>query len=80
MNGIKYEEITDNGLIITTNEGKRQTITADTIMPALPLANNTRMLKSLEDKVPEIYVIGDSSKPRLILDAIADGSRVAHGI
>jgi 2,4-dienoyl-CoA reductase (NADPH2) len=80
MNGVKYEEITDEGLTVTTNEGKRQTITADTIALALPLTYNTQVLKGLEDKAPEVYVIGDCYKPRLILDAIADGSRIAHSI
>ena len=81
MNGIKYEEINDNGLAVTTNEGKRQAIAADTIVLALPLTpNNTRVLKSLEGKVPEVYFIGDGHQPGLILDAIADGSRIAYHI
>jgi 2,4-dienoyl-CoA reductase (NADPH2) len=74
----KYEGITDQGLIITTREGNRQTIQADTIIPALPLGTNSGLLKNIEGKVPEIYVIGDSREPGLIKDAIADGWRVAH--
>ena len=80
MNGVKYEEITDNGLVVTTNKGEKQTIIADTIVLALPLTGNTRMLQGLENKVPEIHVIGDGKQPRLILDAVADGARIAHNI
>jgi 2,4-dienoyl-CoA reductase (NADPH2) len=80
MTEVKYEEITDKGLTITTKEGERQTITADTIVPAIPLMPNTELLKSLEGKVPEIHAIGDCMEPRLIIDAIADGSRIAHAI
>jgi 2,4-dienoyl-CoA reductase (NADPH2) len=80
MNEVKYEEITDKGLTVTTDEGKRQTITADNIILALPLAANTALLKNLEGKVPELITIGDCNEPRLILEAIADGTRVAHGI
>ena len=80
MTGVKYEEITSKGLTIITKEGKRQTIAADTILPSIPLIPNTGLRKSLEGKVPEIHAIGDCYKPGLIIDAIADGSRIAHTI
>ena len=80
MSGVKYVEITDKGLTIINKEGKRQTIEADSIVPAMPLAPDTQLLKSLEGKVPEIYAIGDCRQPLLIVDAIADGWRVARDI
>ena len=80
MSGVKYVEITDKGLTIITKDGNRQTIEADSIIPAIPLAPNTGLLKSLEGKVPEIYAIGDCREPHLIVDAIGDGSRVARAI
>jgi 2,4-dienoyl-CoA reductase (NADPH2) len=76
--GVKYEEITDKGLTITTQEGKKQTIEADTIVTALPLLPNTEFLKELNGIVPEVYAIGDCKDPHLIVDAIADGSRIAR--
>jgi 2,4-dienoyl-CoA reductase (NADPH2) len=78
--GIKYERITDEGLVITTQEGKSKTIEADTIMTALPLLPNMDLLKSLEGKVPEIYQIGDCREPNYLHDAIAEGWRVARAI
>jgi 2,4-dienoyl-CoA reductase (NADPH2) len=80
MAGVKYEEITDKGLTITTKEGKKQTIEADTIVTALPLQPNTELLKSLKGSVPEVYAIGDCKEPNLTVDAIADGSRIARAI
>jgi 2,4-dienoyl-CoA reductase (NADPH2) len=80
MAGVAYEEITDQGLIITTKEGKKQTIEADTIITALPLLPNTELLKELNGIVPEVYTIGDCKNPHLIVDAIADGSRIARAI
>ena len=80
MSQVKDMEITDKGLVITTKEGDRQTIEADSIVPAMPLAPNTELLESLEGKVPEIYAIGDCNEPRLIVDAIADGWNVARKI
>jgi NADH dehydrogenase FAD-containing subunit len=79
MAKVKYEKITDKGLTIT-QKGKRQTIEADTIVAALPLKQNTELLESLKDDVPEVFPIGDSREPHLIIDAIADGSRIARTI
>jgi 2,4-dienoyl-CoA reductase (NADPH2) len=76
--GVKYEEITDKGLTITTQEGKKQTIEADTIVTALPLLPNTELLEELDGIAPEVYAIGDCKDPQLIVDAIADGSRIAR--
>jgi 2,4-dienoyl-CoA reductase (NADPH2) len=80
MTGVKYEEITDKGLAITTKEGKRQTIEADTIVTAMPLQPNTEFFKKLNGCAPEVYTIGDCKEPNMIIDAIADGSRIARAI
>lgn len=75
---VKYEEITDEGLVITTKDGERQTLKADTIIPALPFQPDADLMKSLEGKVPEVYKIGDCREPGYMYDAIADGSRIAR--
>lgn len=80
ITGATCEEITDRGLTIVSKEGQRQMIDADTIIPAMPFAANTGLLKAMEGRVPEVYAIGDCSEPRLIVDAVADGSRIARRI
>ncbi len=80
MTGVKYEEITDQGLVIMTKEGERQTISADTIVPAVPLKPNTELFRSLEGKIPEVYLIGDCNDPQVIIDAVAAGYRVANAL
>jgi 2,4-dienoyl-CoA reductase (NADPH2) len=80
MTEVKYDKITDKGLVIITKAGKRQTIEANTIVTAMPLLPNTELMKSLKGSVPEFHVIGDCKEPHLIVDAIADGSRVARTI
>jgi 2,4-dienoyl-CoA reductase (NADPH2) len=77
--GVKeYVEITDRGLTIINAAGEKQTVEADSIVPALPLAPDTSLLKTLKGKIPEIYAIGDCQEPRQIVDAIADGSRIGR--
>ena len=78
--GVKYVEITDKGLTVINREGERQTIMANTLIPSLPLRPNEKLLRKLGGKVPEVYVIGDCARPGLILEAISDGSDVAHSI
>jgi 2,4-dienoyl-CoA reductase (NADPH2) len=77
---VTYEKITDNGLTITTKDGKRQHLEADSIIPLVPWQPNTELVKSLKRHVPEVYSIGDCKEPRLILDAIGEGFRVARNL
>jgi 2,4-dienoyl-CoA reductase (NADPH2) len=80
MSGVKHLEITDRGLAVVTGEGEERTIEADSIIPALPLSPDTGLLEDIEGKVPEVYAVGDCREPRLIADAIGEGSRIARSI
>ena len=78
ITGVKeYVEITDKGLTIVNKDGKRETIEADTIVPALPLTASAELFEALKKKVPEVYAIGDCREPALIADAIGTGTRTA---
>jgi len=72
--------VKDEGLVITTRDGEKRTIPADTIVLAAGSEPNTEPLQELRDSVPEIYKAGDCVQPRGILEALADGSRVAHAL
>jgi 2,4-dienoyl-CoA reductase (NADPH2) len=77
-NGVKYEEITPEGITITTKEGERKTINADTIMIITRYQKNDALRQALQGKVPELHVIGDakSDQPGYIIGAIHDGARL----
>ena len=79
---VKYEEVTDKGLIITTKEGERKLIEAETIMPSLFLKQNLDMEAKLKGIVPEIYTVGSCIKPEpdLMADATRAGGEVGHKI
>lgn len=80
MPGVKYEKITDKGLIVTDREGKRQTIEADTIITATSPRLSTEIYKDLKDKVPEVYLVGmDDKEPGSIMNAIGNGYWLARG-
>jgi 2,4-dienoyl-CoA reductase (NADPH2) len=79
ITGATIDRIIDTGVVIKV-EGKEQTVTADTVTFALPLHSNTELMKKLEEKLTEIYAIGDCNEPHLIADAIASGSRIGHSV
>ena len=76
----KVNEITGKGVIITTKDGQNQTIEGDSVVLALPYKPNTELYESLKGKVAEIYIVGDSKDPRLILDAVYEGWSAANTI
>jgi len=80
LSGVQYGEITDQGLTITTREGREKTLAADTILPALAMEPDPGLAASLQGTAPEIHRIGDCGNPALIIDAIGDGSRIGRAI
>jgi pyruvate/2-oxoglutarate dehydrogenase complex dihydrolipoamide dehydrogenase (E3) component len=80
LTGIKYEEATPSGLIITTKDGERKTIEADTIILAAGATPDNRLYGEIKGKVPEVQCIGDCFAPRTIRDAIAEGFHIGREI
>jgi thioredoxin reductase len=81
IRGVQYQEITQNGLIVTTKEGEERMLEADSIIPVFPLRADDDLHKTMQGKVPEVFAIGASKNPKaLIVDAIADASEVASSI
>jgi 2,4-dienoyl-CoA reductase (NADPH2) len=78
--GVKYGEITDKGLTITTGYGVSKTIEADSIVLALPPMEDTSLADNLQGKVGEIYAVGDCAKAGYIVDAVAAGNLTARKI
>jgi 2,4-dienoyl-CoA reductase (NADPH2) len=78
--GVKNIEITEKGVSFTTKDGKKETLAADTVVAAMPLAPNMALYESLKGKVPELYAIGDCKEPLLIMDAIGTGMEAARKI
>jgi 2,4-dienoyl-CoA reductase (NADPH2) len=81
MPEVQYEEIGDKGLTVITKEGNRQIIEADTIVTATNPRLNTALLKAIEGKSPEVYLVGiEDKEPSSIMNAIGNGYRLAKAI
>jgi NADPH-dependent 2,4-dienoyl-CoA reductase/sulfur reductase-like enzyme len=77
LTGVKYEAITNKGMILTTKEGERETVEADTTVLAGEAQPSRELFQAIEHGVPHVYLAGDCSEVRLIRGAIADGTRIA---
>jgi len=73
LTGLHYEEITDEGVVITTREGQRQTVEVDTVVLAAGSLPDIELYRALQGRVPELYLVGDCVEPRNIMAAVADG-------
>ena len=75
-----YEEITPKGLVVADDNGRVETIRADTIVVATPLKPNPGAYEAFRGKAPDVRTIGDCNKPGLIIDAIAAGFEIGRVI
>ncbi len=77
MNAV-VREITADSLIISTETGEMEKVSAHTIIPALPLNPNTALYEALSDSMYELYTTGDCDTPGLIADAVNGAAEIAR--
>ncbi|MBI2831985.1 MAG: FAD-dependent oxidoreductase, partial [Chloroflexi bacterium] len=71
-------EITGKGVIVADKDGKQSTLDADTVILAIGLEPENRLFEALQDKVPELYAVGDCAGPRKVMSAMWEGFRAAR--
>ena len=76
----KYVKITKKGLVVSVPEGYNRLIEGDTIVPVMPMDPDLSLFRQMEGKVPELYAVGDCKEPKLIVDAVGEGYRIARSI
>ncbi len=77
---VKYEKITDDGLEIQLKDQRRYVIKAKNIIDTQDLIPNSGLSDALEGLVPEVYNIGSSKEPGLIVDAMREGAKIGCAI
>jgi pyruvate/2-oxoglutarate dehydrogenase complex dihydrolipoamide dehydrogenase (E3) component len=80
LTGVKCQEFTERGLLITNREGEETTIAADTLVIATGGKPNKALLEDIRNAVPAVYSAGDCVEPRGIAEAMADGHRIGSEI
>jgi 2-enoate reductase len=66
-------KFTAEDLVAAGKDGGEKTLKADTIVCALGSQSVDGLVHSVEDKVHEVYAVGDCVKPRKVGEAIHDG-------
>lgn len=72
------QEVSDKGLVYSDKEGKRAVAEGSKVVLARGSVSERSLAEALRGKVPELYIIGDSAKPALIMEATYDGSRIGR--
>jgi 2,4-dienoyl-CoA reductase (NADPH2) len=80
ISGARYESIDDKGLLITTRDGQKECLEADSIIPMTPLEPDDHLLKTLKGKVSEVHACGSCINPGLIRDAVNEGFKVGFAL
>ena len=68
--GTRVEAVKDGAVIVVGPDGKDYEIVADTLVNALGARPRTAVADALKGLAPEVHVVGDCVKPRIIYDAI----------
>ena len=71
---IRFEK---EGLWVEDPQGTKRLECFDSIVIALGSIPNNELVESLKEKVSEVYVVGDASKPREVMEAVLEGEEVA---
>jgi len=81
ITNVDVREITANGVVLVDKKnGHEQTLKANTVVLARGMVEDNKLYGELEGKVQELYIIGDSTKPRRIWEAMHDGFHIAREI
>ena len=71
---IRFEK---DGLLVEGPQGTKKLGGFDSVVLALGSIPDNGFAESLKGKVSEVYVIGDASKPREVMEAVLEGEEVA---
>ena len=77
LTSTRVKELGKGYAVVEDASGVKKIDGFDTIVLAVGSIPDDRLAKSLEGEVPEVYVVGDASKPREVLEAVYEGEEIA---
>ena len=76
----KVLEITDKGILFSHQNGRQESLEADTIVVSVGMKPRHDLAEKLSGQDLEVYAIGDCTEPRKLINAIREGYRIARCI
>jgi len=70
-------KITDDGIVVQKNNDTR-IFSTDTVVLAMGMKSEKKLLDDLEGKLPHIHAVGDCIEPRKIMNAIWEAYNIAR--
>lgn len=80
LRGVRYEQISDKGLVVVNAQGKRLHLEADSIVLAGGVTSSSGLFDEIKGKVPEAYALGDCLELGGLPQAIAEGACIGRAI
>ncbi|MFC1916909.1 FAD-dependent oxidoreductase, partial [Chloroflexota bacterium] len=80
MARVNVREISNGGVDIVDSDWQRQSVECDTVVLAIGFEANRSLSEELGHEGIEAYLVGDCVEPRDIMEAVADGFRVARSL
>ncbi|MFZ7127659.1 MAG: FAD-dependent oxidoreductase [Desulfobacterales bacterium] len=77
---VVYERVTDEGMVIQCKDKRTYLLKAKHIITTQDFAPNTKLAERFEGVAPEVYNIGSSAEPGLIVDAVREGAKIGYAI
>lgn len=74
------EKMEAGTLVVSKEGGVQETLPADTVVVAVGARPNQDLLAAIEERVGEVYTVGDCVQPRRAYQAIHEASKVAREI
>lgn len=75
--GSRVVAFSDSGIKVIDKTGTEGEILSDHVVLALGMTPRAATVEALRDAAPQVAVIGDCAKPRLIIDAVREGFEAA---
>ena len=82
LNGVKYGAISAKGMVVTTKDGERRAIDAETVMVIEKDRKNTALYEKVKGLAPEVHLIGDAKEDKnsWYIGAVHEGARTGLAI
>ena len=77
LTSTKATRFEKQGVWVEDPQGTRKLEGFDSIVTVLGSTPDDELVESLKRKVPEVYVVGDASKPREVMEALFEGEEIA---
>lgn len=77
LTSTKATRFEKQGVWVEDPQGTKRLEGFDSVVIALGSIPNDELVESLKGKVSEVYVVGDASKPREVMEALVEGEEIA---